>query len=631
MITKLPTKLLNLRKKCGYSQQEIADKMGINVVEYMGWENGRAICNLAQFKRLSIIFNIPLEKLIDNDEVISFDSTIEDSIQIPFVNAETESIFFAKEGVSVKEENTAHKEAPKEIKKEVKKVNKKFEITNQQITICLVVFLLILSMIIGYLLWPKNNDIEVLTLELDEQNQIAAGDDFSLLTNKDLVVSQMGSGLNLASFSEIVAISAKSNFALGLRADGTVVGTGDNSKGQLDVSSWSQITKISAGAEHSVALKSDGKVLCVGSNRNQQCEVADWKGVIAVFAGNDFTLGISEENKVLVAGTVQNAGLMKRMADIKDIAIGPNEVLFLKQDSTVESVSFTGTTPTDTSSWTDIIQVASGKKYAAGLKNDGKVEIITSDNIIRAQVALWENILDIDGNDYYLLGYDGQNIIGSGDNSSNQFPKNEEIKKYDQVSEVKVTKEEDKVIVTWVAAENAEEYLVKVNCNPAFEMSTQNLRVELDAKDFVEGNSYTISITTVNKTNDVYNSDPLELTYVHAVEEKPKEKYTLTIRYIDGNEKELTADYVAEFEDGEEYSVDSPLIEGYTASIETVSGVMGGSNVVQIVRYIKFEAPPTDTACLASGGKWDKEKLICICPEDTELNEDGSACIATEQ
>ncbi|MEG2254791.1 MAG: helix-turn-helix transcriptional regulator, partial [Vagococcus sp.] len=89
MVNRLPEKLVLLRKHFGFSQQELADKMGVNVVEYMGWENGRAICNLAQFKRLSTIFQISLDDMLKNTtDILLPNLGLEDSIQIPFLKNE---------------------------------------------------------------------------------------------------------------------------------------------------------------------------------------------------------------------------------------------------------------------------------------------------------------------------------------------------------------------------------------------------------------------------------------------------------------------------------------------------------------------------------------------------------------
>ena len=42
-MNKLPEKLTQLRKYNGFSQQTVAEKAQVSVLDYMAWENGRAI------------------------------------------------------------------------------------------------------------------------------------------------------------------------------------------------------------------------------------------------------------------------------------------------------------------------------------------------------------------------------------------------------------------------------------------------------------------------------------------------------------------------------------------------------------------------------------------------------------
>jgi alpha-tubulin suppressor-like RCC1 family protein len=64
---------------------------------------------------------------------------------------------------------------------------------------------------------------------------------------------------------------------VGLKADGTVVATGDNSYGQRDVSGWSGIVQVAGGYQHTLGLKSDGAVVAIGNNGNGQCNASMWR------------------------------------------------------------------------------------------------------------------------------------------------------------------------------------------------------------------------------------------------------------------------------------------------------------------------------------------------------------------
>lgn len=92
----------------------------------------------------------------------------------------------------------------------------------------------------------------------------------------------------------IVAI-AEGNL-IGLRADGTVVG------GQCDTFDWRDIVAIAAGFDHTVGLKADGTVVATGDNCNGQCEVSDWRDIAAIAAWGNETLGLRSDGTVVAVG-----------------------------------------------------------------------------------------------------------------------------------------------------------------------------------------------------------------------------------------------------------------------------------------------------------------------------------------
>ena len=77
---------------------------------------------------------------------------------------------------------------------------------------------------------------------------------------------------------------------------------------------------------------------------------------------------------------------------------------------------------------------------------------------------------------------------------------------------------------------------------------------------------------------------------VAELQEELQTVYHLTIYYvyIDGTTAAET--YEAVLQEGTDYSVTSPLIENYTATIPIVSGTMPGRNVVVTVVYFSEEA-----------------------------------------
>jgi alpha-tubulin suppressor-like RCC1 family protein len=82
-------------------------------------------------------------------------------------------------------------------------------------------------------------------------------------------------------------VSAGEFHCVGLKSDGTVLATGDNTYGQCNVSSWQGIKQVSGGGYHTVGLESDGTVVAVGRNDSGQCNVSSWTGITQVSAGWD--------------------------------------------------------------------------------------------------------------------------------------------------------------------------------------------------------------------------------------------------------------------------------------------------------------------------------------------------------
>ena len=60
-------KIMNLRKKNGLSQEDLAEKVGVARQTISKWELGETSPDLKESKKLSKIFNVSLDELADND------------------------------------------------------------------------------------------------------------------------------------------------------------------------------------------------------------------------------------------------------------------------------------------------------------------------------------------------------------------------------------------------------------------------------------------------------------------------------------------------------------------------------------------------------------------------------------
>ena len=97
-------------------------------------------------------------------------------------------------------------------------------------------------------------------------------------------------------------IAAGEKHTVALRSGGTLMGTGDNSRGQLNVGEWTGITQLAAGAYHTVGLRADGSVLAAGDNSVGQCDVSGWTDIVAIAAGAYDTIGIKSDGTVVACG-----------------------------------------------------------------------------------------------------------------------------------------------------------------------------------------------------------------------------------------------------------------------------------------------------------------------------------------
>lgn len=66
---KLSENLKTLRKDYGYTQKEIADKLGITYQSYQAYERGIAVPNLKNFIRLAEIYDVSMDFLIGKKDI----------------------------------------------------------------------------------------------------------------------------------------------------------------------------------------------------------------------------------------------------------------------------------------------------------------------------------------------------------------------------------------------------------------------------------------------------------------------------------------------------------------------------------------------------------------------------------
>lgn len=179
-----------------------------------------------------------------------------------------------------------------------------------------------------------------------------------------------------------VAIAAGAYHSLALRADGSVVGWGDNYYGQTNIPAraTSGVVAIAAGGFHSLALKADGSVVGWGRNDAGQVNIPNsaTSGVVAIAAGYYYSLALKAEGSVKGWGSNsygQTNIPTTVTSGVVAIATGGYHGLALKADGSVKSWgrNNSGQTAIPASATGGVVAIVAGGYHSLALKADGSV------------------------------------------------------------------------------------------------------------------------------------------------------------------------------------------------------------------------------------------------------------------
>ena len=213
------------------------------------------------------------------------------------------------------------------------------------------------------------------------------------------VVSRFNSDLN--NWSDIVAVSTRGQYALGLKKDGTVVAAGyaeglkDNRCCQTD--SWRDIVAISVSSDHVVGLRSDGTVVATGTSRDSW----HWHDAVAISAGRGYTVGLRSDGTVVAKGTNEDGQCnVDSWRDIVAISAGGGlmvrgHTVGLRSDGTVVATGTNGGGQCNVDSWRDIVAISAGAGYTVGLRSDGTVVATGTNGGGQCNVDSWRDIVAI--------------------------------------------------------------------------------------------------------------------------------------------------------------------------------------------------------------------------------------------
>lgn len=63
----LGNSLFQARKKCGFSQEDVAEKLGVSRQTISKWETDETIPDIRQSKKMAMLYHVSLDELIDFD------------------------------------------------------------------------------------------------------------------------------------------------------------------------------------------------------------------------------------------------------------------------------------------------------------------------------------------------------------------------------------------------------------------------------------------------------------------------------------------------------------------------------------------------------------------------------------
>ena len=178
---------------------------------------------------------------------------------------------------------------------------------------------------------------------------------------------------DVSGWRDIVSVRVTSNCVLGLKADGTVVATGEPG-----YTYWEY---------------SQGEPTLV----SEPFDFSGWTGIVSLYYGDRYAVGLRADGTVMVTG---KAG-------------------FEYYDDSLDSWEYMAF---DLSHWTDIVSLYCGDRYVIGLRADGTV--VTTDSALTEQVSGWQNIVQVqgDGSRLALLGLKADGTVVYADASGEEIP-----------------------------------------------------------------------------------------------------------------------------------------------------------------------------------------------------------------
>lgn len=566
-MNKLPEKLVELRKHYGYSQNFLAEKLGIETIDYMGYENGRSVPNFQEIKILAKLYHLEIEDLFINDRQIILETKKKNDVDLKNYQYYT---------------NQAKKEA---VIEKLKKNKKKIGIGA----------LVIVTLVLIICLLPHAQNEEIFLIkELKGTDMLDASDTTVVYVDINKKASGRGDNSNNQldfDFNDIVKVEEGATFTVGLRSDGTLVSSGLLTKYADEISTWTNIIDIELGNGHIVALNNKGQVLCTGSNSYDQCELSGSENIVDIFATKNATFIKDVDGNLKYSGDFIGKSLINELKDVIAIAASDNIMAYVDKHGYVTYYTDYQTFPL-VSNWTNIIDIAVGDEFIAALDKSGRVYIDIDNYKISDEVNNWKDIIAIAAGKDYLVAFDGNNLYGVGNNAYNQFDVVESQKlTLPSVSNIKIERDEHNLIITFDEVVNASEYRLQMDVGAGIAVRSSEPKFVIELNRLENEKNYTIEIVAIG--SDRYdNSQPSSTNYKYIKEEEPEVSETpkveieipFTLDMLEGKSKASFEAYLKGFG-----VMDDKLIAHETeipceSGEEIILGVSGITNYQSITK-----------------------------------------------
>lgn len=495
----LPLKLQKLRKHYNYSQAYLANVLGMEVVDYMGYENGRNMLNYEQIKKLASLYHIDVIEILRNNEDVTLYDVAEadtDKINIEYFIPKKTLLMRAKEHPILSG----------------------------------IIAGLIIAVIVGTIFFIRYKNRPYVSYA-DNTDRLSVSDISVIYIDNLGAVKGSGDNGN-GQISNLPSEHASkvvegSNFSIILLDDGTVTSSGLIDSYQKEISKWKNIVDIAAGSNHIVGVDNNGRAYCIGDNAQGQCNITGLSNIKNVYATALGTIAIDNNGQANYSGQFIGIDILKKNNNIIDVDSSDDNLIILKQDGTCDyAATYDNTVYYNVLTWKNIIDVACGNDFFAGLKQDGTV-VVASLSLKEDEIKTWSSILAIGAGNNYLIGFDGKEIKGVGKNDYHQFMSNEtSLQTLPQVKNIIINATNDYIGVKFDPVTNAQEYEITLIIDSETKINKlvkANEEALFDTTSLLDNMLYDVSIVAKGDNKVYGDSLPSTSNFVF-LKEIPEEK-----------------------------------------------------------------------------------------------------------